>query len=205
MDEFADTVHARYDTVDLLINNAGVGVWCGFLDTLPEDWDRQLAVNVKGVVHGCERFIPRMIERGRGGNVVNVSSAAGYVPSPAMSAYSVTKFAIFGLSQVLRMEMRPYKIGVTVVCPGPTDTPITRTSAVRGANAQARAEYVVGFFRRTGARPEQVAKTMLRGVARNRAVAPSSLQAHVVYYANRISPPVGRWLAVRWSDMANKA
>lgn len=204
MDAFADAVHARFDTVDVLINNAGVGVWCGFLDTLPEDWDRQLAVNVKGVVHGCERFIPRMIERGRGGHVVNVSSAAGYMAAPAMSSYSVTKFAVFGLSQVLRMEMRPHKIGVTASCPGPTNTPILRTGPVRGANAEERADNVVSFFQRTGAQPETVAKTILRAVARNRAVAPVGLEAHVLYLASRVSPPIGRWLSVRWSVMANK-
>ena len=82
MDEFADAVHARFDTVDLLINNAGIGVGAGFFDTTPEDWDRQIAVNLMGVVHGCERFIPRMIERGTGGQVVNVASSAGYAAHP---------------------------------------------------------------------------------------------------------------------------
>ncbi|HSV38165.1 MAG TPA: SDR family NAD(P)-dependent oxidoreductase [Nocardioidaceae bacterium] len=204
MDEFADAVHARYDAVDLLINNAGIGVWGGFLDTLPADWDRQLDVNVKGVVHGCERFLPRMIERGQGGQVVNVSSAAGYVASPGMTAYSVTKFAVFGLSQALRMEMRPHNIGVTVCCPGPTDTPIIGTGEVRGANAEQRAAGLVGFFEKTGAQPEQVAETMLRAVGRNRAVAPVALEAHVMYYANRIAPPVALWLATRWANLANK-
>ena len=99
MGEFADAVHARFDTVDLLINNAGIGVLAGFLDTAPEDWERQLAVNLMGVVHGCERFIPRMIERGRGGQVVNVASSAGYSAIPAMFAYSATKFAVFGFSE----------------------------------------------------------------------------------------------------------
>ena len=74
MDEFADAVHARFDTVDLLINNAGIGVGAGFFDTTPEDWDRIIAVNMMGLVHGCERFIPRMIERGTGGQVANVAS-----------------------------------------------------------------------------------------------------------------------------------
>ncbi|NUK62508.1 SDR family NAD(P)-dependent oxidoreductase, partial [Streptomyces lunaelactis] len=98
MDAFADAVHAQYDAVDLLINNAGIGVLAGFMETKPEDWDRQMAVNIKGVVHGCERFIPRMIERGTGGQVVNVASAAGYSATPVMSAYSATKFAVLGLT-----------------------------------------------------------------------------------------------------------
>ena len=78
MDEFADAVHARFDTVDLLINNAGIGLGAGFFDTTPEDWDRLIAVNIMGLVHGCERFIPRMIERGTGGHIANVLPGAGY-------------------------------------------------------------------------------------------------------------------------------
>ena len=136
MDEFADAVHARFDTVDLLINNAGIGVGAGFFDTTPEDWDRIIAVNVMGLVHGCERFIPRMIERGTGGQIANVASGAGYSALPHMFAYSVTKFAAFGFSEALRMEMRRHKIGVTTICPGLINTPILRTSVTRGANAR---------------------------------------------------------------------
>lgn len=163
MDAFADNVHARFEAVDLLVNNAGVGVLAGFLDTRPDDWDRQIAVNIKGVVHGCERFIPPMIERGTGGHVVNVASAAGYVASPWMTAYSTTKFAIFGVTEALRMELRPHKIGVTAVCPGFIDTPITRTSIARGSDADHRAERLRKFHERRGYTPERVATQTLRG------------------------------------------
>ena len=140
MDEFAEAVHARFDTVDLLINNAGIGVGAGFFDTTPEDWDRLIAVNIMGLVHGCERFLPRMIERGTGGQVANVSSGCGYSALPYMFGYSVTKFAAFGFSEALRMEMRRHNIGVTTICPGLINTPILRTSVTRGARAEERAE-----------------------------------------------------------------
>ena len=84
MDAFADAVHARFDTVDLLINNAGIGVGAGFFDTTPQDWDRMIAVNIMGLVHGCERFIPRMIERGTGGQVANVSSGCRLLGAAAL-------------------------------------------------------------------------------------------------------------------------
>ena len=135
MDEFADAVHARFDTVDLLINNAGIGVQAGFFDTTREDWDRLIAVNIMGLVHGCERFVPRMIERGTGGQVANVSSGCGYSALTYMFGYSVTKFAAFGFSEALRMELRQHKIGVTTICPGLINTPILRTSVTRGARA----------------------------------------------------------------------
>jgi short-subunit dehydrogenase len=88
-----------------------------------------------GVVHGCERFVPRMIERGAGGHVVNVASSAGYAAIPALFAYSATKFAAFGFSEALRIEMGQHKINVITICQGLINTAITRTSAVRGAHA----------------------------------------------------------------------
>ena len=199
MDEFAEAVHAQFDTVDLLINNAGIGVLAGFLDTAPEDWDRQIAVNLMGLVHGCERFIPRMIERGAGGQVVNVASGAGYSAIPAMFAYSVTKFAAFGFSEALRMEMRRHKIGVTTICPGLINTAITRTSTVRGAHSEERAARMARIYERRNYTPEQVAVNILRAAGRNRAVAPVSPEAHLTWALTRIAPPVARWVSARTS------
>jgi NAD(P)-dependent dehydrogenase (short-subunit alcohol dehydrogenase family) len=72
MRDFAEAVQAEAGPVDLLVNNAGVGLGAGFLDTELEDWDWVLAVNVLGVVHGCHFFVPTMVERGAGGHVVNL-------------------------------------------------------------------------------------------------------------------------------------
>jgi NAD(P)-dependent dehydrogenase (short-subunit alcohol dehydrogenase family) len=196
MDEFADAVHARFDTVDLLINNAGIGVGAGFFDTTP---DRVIAVNVMGLVHGCERFIPRMIERGAGGQVANVASGAGYSALPYMFAYSVTKFAAFGFSEALRTELRQHKIGVTTICPGLINTPILRTSVTRGARAQERAERLARVHERRGYSPEKVAVNILRAVGRDRAVAPITPEAHLTYALTRIAPPVARWFSARTS------
>ena len=204
MDEFAEAVHARFDTVDLLINNAGIGVLAGFLDTAPEDWERQIAVNLMGVVHGCERFIPRMIERGTGGQVVNVASSAGYAAIPAMFAYSATKFAVFGFSEALRIEMRRHKIGVTTICPGLINTAITRTSIVRGDHADERAVRVARLYDRRGYTPERAAVNILRAAGRNRAVAPVTPEAHLMYALTRVAPPVARWFAARTSAVLAK-
>ena len=133
MQAFADSVHERAEAVDLLVNNAGVGVGARFLETPLEDWDWILPINLMGVVHGCHMFVPAMVERGRGGHVVNLSSAAGYFPNPTLAAYSSTKFAVLGLSEALRIELRPHGVGVTAVCPGLINTPITRTSRLRGS------------------------------------------------------------------------
>ena len=81
MHAFADKVHRDRPSVDILVNNAGVGLGGGFLDTSLEDWDWVVGINFWGVVHGCHFFVPPMVARGRGGHVVNVSSAAGFLAS----------------------------------------------------------------------------------------------------------------------------
>src|SRR6185295_669159 len=139
MRAFAAEVHRERDAVDILMNNAGVGLGGGFLDTSLEDWDWIVGINFWGVVHGCHFFVPPMVARKRGGHVVNVSSAAGFVAGAQLAAYSTTKFAVFGLSEALRDELRPHRIGVTTVCPGLIDTPITMAARVRGRNANPRA------------------------------------------------------------------
>ena len=81
LDEVAADVEARHGPLDLLVNNAGVGLSGRFLDTTMDDWDWILGVNLLGTVHGCRAFGPAMVARGRG-HVVNVSSALGYFPAP---------------------------------------------------------------------------------------------------------------------------
>src|SRR3954453_16654946 len=103
---FADEVPA----VDLLVNNAGVGLAADFEDTLLDDWDWIVSINLMGVVHGCHFFLPKMRT---GGPVANISSMAGYLPSPGLSAYSATKFAVRGLSEALRVELHERGVGVT--------------------------------------------------------------------------------------------
>ena len=117
MRAFAAAVNGGPGPADLLVNNAGVAVVADFLETEPEDWDWIVGINLLGVVHGCHFFLPAMVERGRGGHVVNLSSMAGYHASPTLNAYSATKFAVLGLSEALREELRPHRIGVTAVCP----------------------------------------------------------------------------------------
>jgi NAD(P)-dependent dehydrogenase (short-subunit alcohol dehydrogenase family) len=192
MRELADAVGA----VDLLVNNAGVGLAAEFLDTPLEEWDWIVAINLMGVVHGCHFFVPKMVERGAGGHVVNISSMAGYLPSPGLSAYSATKFAVLGLSEALREELAPHGIGVTAICPGVINTPITRSTRAFGAAADpAWRERATAAFERRNYGPEKVAVNILKAVARGRTVAPISPEAHVGYALKRTSPRLAGWLS----------
>jgi len=201
MQAFAEAVHAEIEAVDILVNNAGVGLGGGFLDTTLEDWRWIIDINLRGVVHGCHFFVPRMVARGRGGHVVNVASAAAFVASEALSAYSTTKFAVLGLSEALRDELAPHGIGVTAVCPGIINTGITAAARLRGNAAVPGArEHMIDFYRRRGFGPERVAEKIVKAVARNAAVAPAAPEAWVLYLLKRLSPGFAAWLNRRLAD-----
>jgi NAD(P)-dependent dehydrogenase (short-subunit alcohol dehydrogenase family) len=194
MQAFAAAVHERVAAVDLLVNNAGVGLGASFLETPLEDWDWILPINVMGVVHGCHMFVPAMVQRGGGGHVVNLSSAAGYFANPSLTAYTTTKFAVLGLSEALRIELRGPGIGVTAVCPGLINTPITRNSRLRGSS-EARRERVVRLYERRNYGPDRVAQRILHAVQRNRAVMPVTAEAWGMWWLSRFSPSLARGLS----------
>jgi NAD(P)-dependent dehydrogenase (short-subunit alcohol dehydrogenase family) len=180
------------------MNNAGIGIGGGFLDTSLEDWEWILGVNLRGVIHGCHFFVPRMVARGAGGHVINVSSAAGYAAASPLAAYCTTKFGVLGLSEALREELAAHRIGVTCVCPGLINTPITRSSKLVGREfSEELREEMVRVYERRNYTPERVAKNILKAVARNRAVAPIAAEAWLLYYLKRFFPGVLAWLGRR--------
>ncbi|HTF35653.1 MAG TPA: SDR family NAD(P)-dependent oxidoreductase [Myxococcota bacterium] len=203
MRAFSETVHRWVDAVDLLMNNAGVGLGAMFLDSTLEDWDWIVGINLMGVVHGCHFFLPPMVRKGSGGHVVNVSSAAGFFASPQLAAYCTTKFGVLGLTEALREELAPHGIGVTAVCPGLINTAITRSSVLRGQGATAEArERIVKLYERRNYGPERVAENILRAVQRNRTVAPISPEAWAMYFIKRLSPRLAWFIARKLGEQA---
>ena len=192
MKAFAEEVHQRVEAVDILMNNAGVAIGGPFLSTSLTDWNWILGINTMGVVHGCHFFIPNMVKRAEGGHVINVSSAAGYSASSVLAAYNATKFSVLGLSEALWEELHPHSIGVTAVCPGLIDTPITRNARLVGEmdKPEKREEMVQGYQRR-GYTPKRVAQNILKAVEKNRLVAPISPEAWGLYYLKRCAGRLG--------------
>ncbi|MGX5214193.1 SDR family oxidoreductase [Streptomyces violaceus] len=198
MEKLAEKVTLEYGVVDVLVNNAGIGLSGSFFDTTPEDWRKVLDVNLWGVIHGCRLFGRRMAERGQGGHIVNVASAAAYQPSRALPAYSTSKAAVLMLSECLRAELAGQGIGVTAVCPGIVNTAITSTAHFAGVDAQEETRLQQRAARLYGLRnypPEKVAAAILRAVVRDEAVVPVTPEARGARVLSRLAPGVLRRIA----------
>ena len=206
MEAFAAEVSAAIGSLDILMNNAGVGVAGSLVETPIEDWNWAIGINILGVVNGCRLFVPAMVASGRPGHVINLASAAGYTPVPGLSTYGPTKFAVLGLSQALRMELTGTKIGVTAVCPGVINTDIVRASRVHGELAtEASRQRTIDSYVKRDYGPERVARNILKAVGRNRAVAPVSPEAWLMYYGMRLFPGLCRRLNVKLQNRVTEA
>ncbi len=184
---FADAVHELVPAIDIIVNNAGVAVGGTFLDTSLDDWDWLLGINLRGVVHGCHFFLPKMVARGSGGHVVNISSIFGIYPAPQVTAYVASKFAVLGFSQSLRTELEPHRIGVTAICPGMINTGIIEGGRMSGGVASRRAKMADTFVKR-GAPPSLVATTIIDAIRTNPAVRTVGRDAWAMHQLTRIAP-----------------
>lgn len=192
MKAFADAVHAVVPGVDVVVNNAGVAVGGTFLDTSLEDWDWLLGINLRGVVHGCHFFVPRMVDR-RTGHVINISSILGIYPAPNVTAYVASKFAVLGFSQSLRAELAPHGVGVTAICPGMIATAIVADGRMTGALSQRRFKVVEQF--KKGTPPERVAQTILDAVRTNPAIRTVGRDAWTIHQLVKLAPETTQRLA----------
>ena len=135
-----------------------------------------MGINLNGVFNGIQTFLPRMLERGGSGHIVNTASGAGLVAEGSGLMYATSKFAVVGMSESLRRELEPKQIGVTVLCPGPVGTNIVGNSritqpAARDAEEsktwEAIAEQVTARLAR-GVTPDEVGEMVLAAVKENR-------------------------------------
>lgn len=162
---FAKQVHEQLDSLDVVMNIAGVSTW-GTVENLEHrHWKRMVDVNLMGPIHVIENFVPPMIEAKRGGALVNVSSAAGLMAFPWHAAYSASKYGLRGVSEVLRFDLERHGIRVHLVVPGAVDTPLVQTVDVVGVDRDdPRIQAWIGRFRRHAKSAEEVANSILRGV-----------------------------------------
>ncbi|HEY9547666.1 MAG TPA: SDR family oxidoreductase, partial [Solimonas sp.] len=134
---FARDIHQAHGSLDVLMNIAGISIWGSIENLQHEHWRRCIEINLMGPIHVMECFVPPMIAAGRGGHLVNVSSAAGLFGLPWHAAYSASKFGLRGISEVLRFDLARHGIGVSLVCPGGVDTGLVRTLEIVGIDGEA--------------------------------------------------------------------
>jgi NAD(P)-dependent dehydrogenase (short-subunit alcohol dehydrogenase family) len=166
----ADRAFAAFGKVHVLCNNAGVAVWGGLERATHRDWQWVLGINLWGVIHGIEAFVPRMIAQKEPGHVLNTASMAGLIASQGLGVYNTSKYAVVGLSETLAKDLRPYGIGVSVLCPMGVDTRITvseRNRPAALANETTAHEAPVTLMGRTLA-PETVAEMALAAIRDDR-------------------------------------
>ncbi|MBV8188570.1 MAG: SDR family NAD(P)-dependent oxidoreductase [Alphaproteobacteria bacterium] len=127
----AEAAFAAFGKVHVVCNNAGVAGGSGIDDISLDTWRWVVDVNLMGVVHGIQAFLPHIRAHGEGGHIVNTASMAGLQTGLGFSPYAASKFAVVALSEGLYTELRPHGIGVSVVCPGFVRTDIHRSARNR--------------------------------------------------------------------------
>jgi NAD(P)-dependent dehydrogenase (short-subunit alcohol dehydrogenase family) len=191
MEEFA----AEAGVPDILVNNAGVGHLGTFLSTTEAEWRRVLDVNLWGVIHGCRVFGAAMAGRRAGGHIVNVASAAAYLPSKNLAAYATSKAAVLMASDCLRAELAGTGIRVSVICPGFVHTNITRTatfSGMSGDELETKRDRATRMVARRGYPPDKVAGHIVDAVLRGRSLVPVTVEARAGRLLSRLAPAVTR-------------
>lgn len=203
-ERFARDVLVDYGVADVLVNNAGILVGGAFLDLTPENWEKQLSVNLMGAVYGSRAFGAQMVERGTGGHIVNIASAAALTPTAVMSAYHVSKAGVKMLTECLRLEFGPKGIGVSAICPGVINTNIGQNAITvgvddelvqRGLELSMRLQALVEKLPFAPMSPNIVARAAARSVRFDLAVVPVRTEAWLGYFMGRIAPGVNRRMA----------
>jgi NAD(P)-dependent dehydrogenase (short-subunit alcohol dehydrogenase family) len=191
----ARDVRARFGRVDLLFNNAGIGVGGEMDGYAPEDWDDVFDVNLRGVAHGVQAVYPILIEQ-RSGHIVNTASIAGLIPSPSAGSYTATKHAVVGLTKALRVEAKRFGVRVSVLCPGVVRTPALSGGRYGRLKLPLSEEEVLRFWERLRPMaPELFARRAVDAVLRDRAVIVVPRWWKTFWYLERLSPSLSLRLA----------
>ena len=191
MQALVDDTVATHGRLDLMVNNAGIGVGGDVLELTVAHWDRIIDINLRGVVHGVQAAYPVMA-RQRHGHIVNIGSVAGLTPPPYLTPYVATKHAVVGLSLALRGEAKAHNVGVTVVCPGWTDTPILDSTGPDDLPKPSMAQD--GGVRETAEKmgklysPAALAQDILEAIAKDKPVLVVPGKFRVMWRLARLSP-----------------
>ena len=169
VEALAERAYAEFGQVDLLFNNAGVMATGFSWEIEPKRWERSINVNLYGVLHGLRSFVPRLLKAGRPAHIVNTASVGGFMASPMMAPYSVTKFAVVALTESLRGELEMLKapVGVSLLAPGPVTSGIFNDPF--GADIRPEVQQFVDYLRvlltQHGLSPDEFAELVYAAIA----------------------------------------
>jgi short-subunit dehydrogenase len=197
MERFVDEVVSAHGGVNIVVNNAGVGVNGLFAEQSLDDFEWLMGINFWGVVYGSKLFLPQLLAAEEA-HIVNISSVFGLTGAPRQSSYCASKFAVRGFSEALRIELKTTRVGVTCVHPGGIATNIAAASRVLGdARARKNHERFVDLFKAMMP-PERAAEHIVRGIEQNRGRVLITRETHVLDLAKRLAPVASSAL-VEWS------
>jgi short-subunit dehydrogenase len=183
-------VERRGMAVDVLVNNAGVGVYGPFVDAVPDRLYRLIRLNVEALVALTRLALPGMLARRRG-RIVNLASTAAFAPGPRMAVYYASKAFVLSFSEGLAFELRGTGVTVTAVCPGPTLTGFQRAAGMEGRNRPKAIVLPV----------ERVARLAYRGAMRGRRLVVPGFANLLMAQSTRLAP---RWLVTAVSGFYNR-
>ncbi|WP_410211234.1 SDR family oxidoreductase [Aquirhabdus sp.] len=198
MEKLAYWVKTELGGANIVINNAGIGMAGGMLDTSISDWEKLLNVNLWGVIHGSRLFAQQMVDAHRSGHIINIASAAAFAPNRKLAAYSTSKAAVYMLTECLRAELRDKKIGVTAICPGFVATGIANATIYTGlteaeqAKKRAKAD---AMYKRRNFSPDDVAESVFKAVQNNSAISLVGVEAWTTRLLSRFAPSASRLIA----------
>lgn len=163
----ARSVLDKEGRVDILMNSAGICRPKPAAELTMDDWRAHLDINLMGVIHGMQAFVPSMVEH-KTGHIINMASMAGLLPVPTVAPYCASKFAVVGLSESMAADLAPYGIKVTVICPGAVDTPLLSRAAQD--LSQEPGSMVPRLFERLSLSPQKQASEIIKAVQRGKVI-----------------------------------
>ncbi|MBW2051479.1 MAG: SDR family NAD(P)-dependent oxidoreductase [Deltaproteobacteria bacterium] len=196
--QFADDVQTQHNRVDIIINNAGVGLSETLEDVKYEDFDWLLGINLWGVIYGSKAFLPYLKQRPEA-NIVNISSVHGLFTNRNVGPYCTSKFAVRGFTLALTQELKNTSVKVSCVHPGGIKTNIVRnTRFYKGSNPDmTHADAVAGFDKLAHTSADKAAQIIIRGVKKNKARILVGFDAHVYALTQRLFPNLWQRLMSR--------
>jgi len=199
-------VMEKYNRIDYLFNNAGIGIGGETYEIDHTHWERIIDINIKGVLNGVLAVYPIMVKQGFG-HIINTASLAGLGPAPLLAPYGMTKHAVVGLSTSLRIEAKKFGVRVTVLCPAAIETPLLDSMNPTDLKNIPWSPDIRRFLTNLAGPPfpaDRFAAAALRGIDRNKSVVVIPARARFAWRLGRLFPRLVEAMAGMFVEVERK-